>query len=157
MAKAFFRQNPTTLVWEYGTFKADGITPDVELTINAARARWETVNEAVCLTLRHVDDDGEFHPFRSIPIIYVASDLIGTPYANRAAFEDANKDFFFRVGGSGVSADGFLYLPTTISNKGIRIGERTGWVYSIDAALTITGFNGDENTDWENIGGVEIV
>ena len=43
MAKAFFRQNPTTQVWEYGIFKDDGTTPDVECTIKGDfQCKWET-------------------------------------------------------------------------------------------------------------------
>lgn len=84
------------------------------------------------------------------------TDSEGASYANRAALETATKDFFFRVGGSGVSADGFLYFPTTISNKGLRIGERSGWYWAVDRALTTTAFDGNEGEDWENIAGNEI-
>lgn len=65
-------------------------------------------------------------------------------------------DFFFRVASS-VGADGFLYLPTSISTQGIRIGERTGWVIAYDRALTPSGFSGIEGIDWENFDGIEIV
>ena len=88
MIKAFFRQNPTTLEWEYGTFKADGITPDVEYVAPSGlyRKKWQTINSVVTLTILNANNIGEIEPFRSIPITDVASDLIGTPYANRAAF-----------------------------------------------------------------------
>ncbi|MCE5332679.1 MAG: hypothetical protein LLF95_11155 [Bacteroidales bacterium] len=79
----------------------------------------------------------------------------GTAYSDFTELSGAYSDFFFRVDGSSsaVGVDGFLYLPTSISSKGIRIGERTGFAYAIDRALTATGFSGVENTDWENIGG----
>jgi hypothetical protein len=101
MSKAFFRQNPTTLEWECGTFMADGETPDVEYVLPAGlyRKRWQTVNSVVQLTISNANNIGEIEPFRSIPITDVASDLIGTPYADRAAFDTATKGFFFRVGG----------------------------------------------------------
>lgn len=82
----------------------------------------------------------------------------GDAYADLAEFETATQGFFFRVSGSGsVSSDGFLYLPTSVSSKGIRIGERAGFVYAIDRALTATGFTGTEGVDWENLGGQESV
>lgn len=118
MATAFFRQNPISLVWEYGTFKADGITPDTEFTIKGDYGcRWETSDNVVLLMI--IKPDGtHLEPFKNIPIGEVASDLIGTPYANRAAFETATKDFFFKV--IGVGSDGFLHLP---SDGGLIIDE----------------------------------
>lgn len=102
MAKAFFRQNPTTQVWEYGTFKDDGTTPDVECTIKGDfQCKWETKNGVVLLTIRDCYDKSIVDPFKSIPISDVASNLTGTAYANRAAFETATKDFFFNVAQSG--------------------------------------------------------
>lgn len=59
--------------------------------------------------------------------------------------------------GSGVSSDGFLYFPSTTAGLRIRIGSRTGWVYAIDQELLSDGFSGEENTGWENVGGVEVV
>lgn len=92
--KAFFFKSGST--WNYGTFESDGTTPNVELTVPAGkyRSRWETVNNIVQLTIVNANNQGELSPFRSIPITDVASDLIGTPYANRAAFESANSSFF---------------------------------------------------------------
>jgi len=95
MAKVFFRKNPTSGVWEYGTFKADGITPSVEFTIAGDfRTRWQTVNNIVQLTIVDADSSTILDPFNSMPITEVASDLIGTPYANRTAFEAATNEFF---------------------------------------------------------------
>jgi hypothetical protein len=96
MTKVFFRKNPTSGVWEYGTFKADGITPDIELTVpdGEYKRRWQTVNSIVQLTIVNVNNSSTLAPFDSMPITEVASDLIGTPYANRAAFEAATNEFF---------------------------------------------------------------
>ena len=80
----------------------------------------------------------------------------GDPYASFAALKAGYAGFFFRVS-SAVASDGFMYLPNTISSKGIRIGERTGWSYAVDIVLTATGFDGDEGVDWKNIGGSEII
>ena len=95
-AKYFFRQNPTSLEWEYGTFKSDGITPNIELNANENeyRARWETVSGVACLSILNSENLGELPPFKNIPITDIASDLIGTPYASRTAFENANAKFF---------------------------------------------------------------
>jgi len=79
-------------------------------------------------------------------------DEAGVAYADFAALKAAYAGFFFSVAGS-VNSDGFLYLPTSISSNGIRIGERVGFVYAIDRALTTTGFQGTEGVDWENLGG----
>lgn len=151
MAKAFFRQNPTSLTWEYGSFKADGETPDIEYTIPAGlfRARWETMDGVVKLTLVNANNLGELNPIRNIPITEVAKDLIGTAYADRAEFETANKDFFFRVGG--VISSGYTILGSSVGSR-YRTGIRSDQ-YVIDKELTATGFSGDENTDWENVFG----
>lgn len=100
MAKAFFFQD-LDLVWWGGTFKADGVTPDVKSRMTAGhyRDRWETVNEVLQFTLRNATNLGEIDPFRSIPITEIASDLTGTPY-DEATFLAATKDFFFRVSAS---------------------------------------------------------
>lgn len=100
-AKVFIRQNPTTLVWEYGVFESDGTTPKVELTFPAGsyKSRWETIDNVIYLSILNANNLKEVPPFKMVPIADVASDLIGTPYANRAAFETATKDFFFRVDG----------------------------------------------------------
>jgi len=95
-AKYFFRQNPTSLEWEYGTFKSDGITPNIELTANENkyRSRWETINGVACLSILNEENLAELPPFKNIPITDIASDLIGTPYASRTSFENANAKFF---------------------------------------------------------------
>jgi hypothetical protein len=113
MAKAFFRQNPTSLVWEYGTFKADGITPSLEFTAPAGlyRSCWQTINGIVLLTIFNANNSRLLDPFNILPITDVASDLIGTPYANRAAFETATKDFFFNVAGSSGSSLSTYAVP----------------------------------------------
>ncbi len=149
MAKAFFRQNPTSKLWEYGSFLTDGITPAVEYTIPAGlyRARWETVDTVVQITLVNANNVGELSPIRNLPIGELASDLIGTPYANRAAFETAAKDFFFRVGATG------LIPNAEIPGYFIRMVSRTGYTLAFDRQLTATGFAGTEGVDWDNLGG----
>lgn len=140
MVKAFLRQNPTSLVWEYGTFKTDGITPDVELTAPAGlyRSRWQTVNGIVQLTILNANNIGELSPFRSIPITDVASDLIGTAYTDRTAFETATKDFFFRVSAT-----------VTNSSTGLKAQLRfRDGLLVIDKEITLLGFAGIQDTDW---------
>ena len=77
-------------------------------------------------------------------------DSTGTPYVNFAALKAGYAGFFFSV--SGVSTDGFLYIPSAGGLR-VRIGYRAGFTYAIDRELTLTGFQGIEGVDWENIGG----
>lgn len=157
-AKYFLMYNTTLERWKAGSFKPNGdVDVDFTITQGEARDRWQELNGVDLLTLRFVTSNAEIPPFKNIPVTDIASDLEGTIYTSKSDFEIATKDFFFRVGGSGISSDGFLYLPTSISNKGLRWGERDGWAYAIDRVITETGFSGEENTDWENIGGQPIV
>jgi len=133
MAKAFFRQNQTTLVWEYGSFKADGVTPDVEYTVPSGlyRCRWETINNVLLITIANANNLGELAPIRSLPLSELASDLIGTPYADRASFEVATKDFFFGTSSSSVAAAaGFNAYEITV------VLDQTDYALPLEADVT---------------------
>lgn len=75
----------------------------------------------------------------------------GDAYADFAELSDAYADFFFSVSG-GVSVSSGLLIFGTVVGSRYRTGIRDGQ-YVIDKELTATGFNGVENTDWENVGG----
>lgn len=98
--------------------------------------------------------DGSTYFYYNGPV-NALTDEAGTAYADRAAFETATKDFFFKLAG-GVTSDGFLYLPNSATGLRVRIGQRAGWYWAVDQELTETGFTGDEGVDWENIAGNEI-
>lgn len=51
---------------------------------------------------------------------------------------------------SGNSSAGVRYREFTYGGYTYRTGVRDG-VFVLDKELTSTGFDGDENTDWENI------
>ena len=121
MAKAFFFQDQILLTWKYGSFANDGVTPEVEFTIPAGnyRSRWQSIGGDDCLTIVNANNLGELVPIRNLPIDQIACDLIGTPYASKAAFESANANFFFKVGtsGSGGSNAGFGVVEFTGDNN----------------------------------------
>lgn len=81
----------------------------------------------------------------------------GREYRSPEEIERVCGRFFGATSVGTITTDGFLYLPTTIAVKGLRIGERAGFTYAIDQVLTATGFAGVENTDWVNVGGQAIV
>lgn len=89
--KVFFRQNPTTSVWEYGSFDDEG-NIILERVITEGRPAWRTSGGVSYFSLLHINDNGEFMTERAVSEI--ASDTEGTPYANRAALEKAIKGFF---------------------------------------------------------------
>lgn len=100
MAKVFFMYNTTLERWRAGRFDSEGnVISEFSVKINEFMDVWRESDGVDLLTLRYSGRGSELLPgFENIPISDVASDLEGTPYANRAAFETATKDFFFRVG-----------------------------------------------------------
>lgn len=99
-AKVFLMYNTTLERWRAGRFDSEGnVISEFSVKINEFMDVWRESDGVDLLTLRYSGRGSELFPlFENIPITDVASDLIGTPYANRAAFETATKDFFFRVG-----------------------------------------------------------
>jgi len=103
MAKAFLFYNSTLEKWKAGSFDSEGnVVAEFTLTKGETRDLWRTPTTGqYALTLRFSGSNTEIPPFENIPITEVASDLGGTPYESKAAFETATKDFFFKVSGSG--------------------------------------------------------
>lgn len=90
---------------------------------------------------------GEFEAMPSPVTNYL--NLEGVAYENYEAFNTATKDFFFRVGGN--IQNGYQIFGSVVGSR-YRIGIRDSQL-QIDKELTATGFDGVENTDWENVGG----
>lgn len=50
-----------------------------------------------------------------------------------------------------------ITLPDVNTGFNIRLSSRVGFSFAIDRELTALGFDGLEDTDWENIGGNGIL
>ena len=129
MAKVFFFKDEDE-VWVTGTFKEDGVTPDIQYDIPSGqyRARWNVNDGVTYLTIANANNLGELSPIRNVDITDVAKDLIGTAYASKAEFRLLNSSFFFRVGYSAAA-----FGTVTITGDGINTD------YSMPSDCDITG------------------
>jgi len=84
---------------------------------------------------------------------YEFCDGTGAAYTSEAAFLAATASFFVKAtSGGGQSTDQYTQYVDPNNSLKIRTGVRNG-TYIVDKEVTVTGFNGVENTDWENISG----
>ena len=79
----------------------------------------------------------------------------GSPYLSLAELVSDTALFFkptVSTGGGSTTVDGYTMYTDSVTGTKFRVGMRNSQL-QVDKALTATGFDGAENTDWENVSG----
>lgn len=99
MAKYFFFKDSSTGIWNYGTFKSNGTTPDHVLTATPGkyRRRFLTIDTVDYVEIVNANNIGKILT-DLVPITSIAKTITGTAYTDKAEFEAATNEFFISDG-----------------------------------------------------------